>query len=160
MITLSNGYPYYVHLFALHAVRAALDDPPEGHWLSRKRRHVAEIHLETGLRRAVEDDGLSLSTKYNDAVTSTGKRQARKLALEALARTADVEVDLRTIRQSFLDAHPNDDPRFLGSALRELAERHHLLVRRTRMGSTTQLYRFRDPLMKGYVRTRERLNHT
>ena len=154
----SDGFPYFTHLLAKHAVQAALAAADDGFRLVRRRTRVTHAHFRTGLARAVDDSSLELKSQYAGAVAAAGQRQGRRLVLEALARLSESEGDLKTIRASHLAVYPHekDNTRFVSRALRDLVERDRILARRRRAGRGQVLYRFRNPLMRPYVRIHER----
>jgi hypothetical protein len=150
ILNFSDGFPYYTHLLALHCARRALRDD------------LSEVTLEdfdAALGEALADCALDLQTSYNRAVETTGVVRVRRSILEALASFHDTEVPFASIKAAFLKAHPEYKPEslnFLNTATRAMKEDYAILADRGLPKSKRNLYRFKNPLMRGYVRLRMR----
>ncbi len=141
----SDGYPYYTHLLALHAVRAA-----------RRRRSavVTPTDFQAGLDGAISDCLLELQRSYERAVETTGTVRARRSVLEGIARHGDTEIPFSAIRAEFIREHPTYSGKpvnFLSNAIGKLKD-DGVLADRGRAKSTSNKYRFRNPLMRNYIR--------
>jgi hypothetical protein len=80
--------------------------------------------------------------------------------MEAVATLNDLEVPFKAIRQSFLQLHPEygtlERLNFISTAIKPLKEDYEILADRDMPKSKNNLYRFRNPLMRAYVRLRMR----
>ncbi|MBI2316157.1 MAG: ATP-binding protein [Betaproteobacteria bacterium] len=78
--SLSQGLPYYTHLLALYAARAALDG---------QSRQITSVHIETAIRDAMERSQQSIKTSYYEATKSQQSDNIFRQVLLAcaLART-------------------------------------------------------------------------
>ena len=145
----SDGFPYYTHLLALHCARKAIN---EG-------REVVEIaDFEAALDMILLDCDLSLRTAYTNAVETSGEVRMRRSIMEAMASLNDLEVPFRDIRKAFLELHPEygtpKNLNFLSTALPGLKDRYGILADKGLPKSKNNLYRFKNPLMRAYVRLR------
>lgn len=152
----SDGFPYYTHLLALHAARRVIKTGGDT---------VNLADFDEGLESILADCDLSLRTAYQRAVETTGDVKARKSIMEALASLQETEVPFKQIRLAFLKSHPayGDDPNklnFLSTAIKPLKEDLGILVDRNLPKSTKNLYRFKNPLMRAYVRLQMRREGT
>jgi hypothetical protein len=149
ILQLSDGFPYYTHLLALHCSRRAM---------SEARTHVALDDLERALDEILLDCDLELRTAYDAAVETSGDVKLRKSVMEALASLNDLEVPFRAIREAFLERHPEYETlerlNFLSTAITPLRDEYRILADRGLPKSKNNLYRFRNPLMRAYVRLR------
>jgi hypothetical protein len=143
----SDGFPYYTHLIALHCSRRAINEDREFVELSDFEGAVDDILL---------DCDLQLRTAYSNAVETSGELRTRRSIMEAMARLNDLEVPFRLMRQSFLDLHPEyqtlERLNFLSPATSELREKYGILADKGLPKSKNNLYRFKNPLMRAYVR--------
>jgi len=64
IVGLSQGFPHYTHLLALHSVRACIDSNDS---------EVLPEHVDTAIRKSVEDAQQSLKSAYYKAVSSPRK---------------------------------------------------------------------------------------
>ena len=80
--------------------------------------------------------------------------------MEAVASFNDAEVPFKAIREVFLKRHPEyvDLSRlnFLSTAIKPLKEVYGILSDKGLPKSKRNLYRFTNPLMRGYIRLRMR----
>ena len=145
----SDGFPYYTHLFALHCSRHAIDDG---------RDFVELSDFDQALDAILLDCDLQLRTTYNNAVETTGEVRMRRSIMEAMASLNDLEVPFRDIRSAFLELHPEygspQNLNFLSTALPDLKDQYGILADKGLSKSKNNLYRFQNPLMRGYVRLR------
>ena len=81
---LSRGLPHYAHLLGLLAGRAALD---------KKFLRVAEEHVQSAVREAIDKAQASIQSDYAGAITSSRKEARYKEVLLAcaLAETGDLD---------------------------------------------------------------------
>jgi hypothetical protein len=142
----SDGFPYYTHLHALHACRVVIEG---------KRRHITLEDFESSLDEILNDCDLALKKAYSAAVETTGEVRVRKSILEAVATITHTDVTFKEIRESFLKLHPEyKQPaklNFLSTAIKPLKETYRVLEDSGRPKSKKNLYRFTNPLMRGYV---------
>jgi len=151
IIDWSDGFPYYTHLLAKHSVAAASERPESRIGVIRRRSRVTTEDFKIGLRRAVHNDLLALQAHFRDAVA---ERESRRAALRAVAACTVSEPTFKEIKQAARGgSDPKQETRILRTALNALVDREpRILVRRDRLSDRQGLYRFRDPLMRAYVR--------
>lgn len=146
IVAASDGFPYYTHLHALHASRAVI---------AAKRRHVTLEDFESSLDEILNDCDLALRKAYSAAIETTGEVRVRKSILEAIATITHPDVSFKEIRESFLKLHPEygkpEKLNFLSTAIKPLKETYRILEDSGRPKSKKNLYRFTNPLMRGYV---------
>lgn len=152
IVQASDGFPYYTHLFGLHCARRAR---------SLDQSTVLLDDFEAALDEILADCHLSLQRSYEKAVETTGEVKTRKTIMEALAGVNELEIPFRRIREGFLSLHPNRyesvaQLNFLTPAIAEL-KNMGAIEDRDLPKSPNNLYRFNDPLMRAYVRLRQRL---
>jgi Cdc6-like AAA superfamily ATPase len=150
ILQFSDGFPYYTHLFALHASTRAVD---EG------RTHVTIDDFDHALEEIVADCSLSLKKAYNRAVETSGDLQMRKSVMEALASVNDTEVPFKRIREAFMDLHPGKykdakELNFLSTAMKPLKEDYNILIDKNLPRSKNNAWSFANPLMRAYVNLR------
>jgi hypothetical protein len=147
IVQFSDGFPYYTHLFALHGARRALD---------RGSDTIGIDDFEQALDVILADCDLALRKAYTDAVETSGDVRVRKSVMEAMANVNDIEVSFKTIRAEFLKLHPDRYDtmarlNFISPYLTQLKQKQ-ILADRGLPKSKNNLYRFANPLMRGYVR--------
>jgi Cdc6-like AAA superfamily ATPase len=149
ILQFSDGFPYYTHLLALHSVRQTITDG---------REEVEIGDFETALEGILLDCDLQLKTAYENAVETTGDVRMRRSIMEAMAQLNDLEVPFRAIRGAFLKLHPEyGSPQklnFLSTALPALRDKYGIIADKNLPKSKNNFYRFRNPLMRAYVRLR------
>lgn len=148
IIRYSDGFPYYTHLHALHAVRRSLR---EG------QTRVSLAHFVGALDSILSDADLTLSRMYEDAAETTGTVKTRKSVMEAVARLEKQEVTFREIKASFRETHPQytiKQADFISPHLGELVDKYGVLQSRGVKKSADRTYRFANPLMRAYVKLR------
>jgi AAA ATPase domain len=142
----SDGFPYYTHLLALHATRAAL---------AGDEARVSMAHFQTALDEVLEDADLLLRRTYTDAVETTGNIKVRKSIMQAMAGQEKPELTFREVRSAFQKVHPQyrslDSLNFINVGLGELVEKYQVLQSRGIKKSSDRTYRFLNPLMRTYV---------
>lgn len=148
IIRFSDGFPYYTHLHALHAVRHALKEGGD---------RVELQHFTSALHEILEDADLTLQDAYTSAIETGPKAtvQTRKSIMEALARLEKQEVTFREIKESFQRDHPDYSMKqldFINPHLGELVEKYGILQGRGVKKSADRTYRFANPLMRAYVK--------
>lgn len=144
----SDGFPYYTHLFALESVRAA----------RRRPSVVVELDdFEGALGAILANTDLTLRTSYENAVETGGEVKVRKSVLQAMAARNDAEVTFQAIREGFLELHRErydnaEQLNFISPEMTRLIEDFGVLDDRGLRKSTRNRYRFKNPLMRAYVR--------
>ena len=143
---LSRGLPHYAHLLGLLAGRAALDE---------KFLRVAEEHVQSAVREAIDKAQASIQSDYAGAITSSRKEARYKEVLLAcaLAETGDLDWfypgDVRgpleriVKREYKIEAFARHLHAFCEPA------RGPVLVKDTK--SARPRFRFENPLMEPYV---------
>ena len=154
ILTYSDGFPYYTHLLALHSSRRAI---------AGGRDVVDMADFDEALDEILADCDLGLRSAYSRAVETSGEVKMRKSVMEAMASLNDPEVQFKAIREAFLASHPQyGSPgalNFLSTAVKPLKDEYRILADKGMPKSKRNLYRFRNPLMRGYVRLRMRREH-
>ena len=144
--SLSQGLPYITHLLALQSVRAAL---------AEKNLKIESVHVETGMRSALDQWQQSIKHSYYAATKS---QQPDNIFKEVLLACALAEIDdlgyfsAAAVRTplNIITGHGYDIPNF-ARHLKEFSEagRGPILER---VGTVRRLrYRFRSPLMRPYI---------
>jgi len=150
IVQASDGFPYYAHLFGLHCTRRArkLDSD-----------EVTLEDFETALDEILAGCHLNLARAYEKAAETTGTVKVRKSIMESMANSNEVEMPSRKIREEFLKIHPDRYKQsrlnFLAPAMAQLQEME-IITDRGLKRSPNNLHRFNDPLMRAYVRLRQR----
>jgi len=149
IVQYSDGFPYYTHLYGLHCAKRAIKDG---------NARVTIEHFERSLDEILADCDLALRRTYDRAAETTGDVRVRKTVMEAMANVNDLEIPFRKIREEFLLLHPNryksvDQLNFISPSIAQLKEMD-VLTDSGLPKSPNNLYRFRNPLMRGYVRLR------
>jgi AAA domain len=146
----SDGFPYYTHLHALQAVLEALKEPSD---------RVTVGHFMSALTRILKQADLALRRAYEDAVETTGKIRTRKSVLEAMATFEKQEVTFREIKAAFWKIHPQYQNLkaldFINPYLTQLISKYAIVQSRGIPRSADRRYRFRNPLMRGYIRLKQ-----
>jgi KaiC/GvpD/RAD55 family RecA-like ATPase len=147
IVQYSDGFPYYTHLYGLHCSRRAIKDAS---------RAVTIEHFERGLDEILADCDLRLRRAYQRAAETSGEVRVRKTVMEALATVSELEIPFKRIREEFLKLHPGryrsvDQLNFISPSVSELMNMDILADKGMRK-SPRNLYRFKNPLMRGYVR--------
>jgi hypothetical protein len=146
----SDGFPYYTHLHALHAVLTALKEPSE---------RVTLAHFSAALSMILRQADLSLRTSYNDAIETSGKIRTRKSILEAMATFEKQEVTFGEIKQAFWKIHPQyanlKALDFINPYLDQLITKYEVVQSRGVPRSADRTYRFPNPLMRAFVRLKQ-----
>jgi len=149
IVQYSDGFPYYTHLYGLHCARRAIKDGSPA---------VTIEHFEGALDSILADCDLALRRTYLDAAETSGDVRVRKTVMEAMASVNDLEVTFKTIREEFFKLHPGryesiQKLNFISPSMTELKDLN-VLSDRGASKSKNNLYRFTNPLMRGYVRLR------
>jgi Cdc6-like AAA superfamily ATPase len=143
---LSRGLPHYTHALGLHAVRAALDD---GQLLVQTR------HVDTAIRRALEEAQQSTISAYHKAISSQRRDNlyAQVLLACALAETDPMgyfaPADLREPMSRVMN-RPYDIANFIQHLNLFCKEERARILQRTGVARRYR-YRFRNPLMQPFV---------
>ena len=148
IVSLSDGFPHFVHLLCLYSAIAA------GRHLLHGRPaeiFVGEREYRLGLSSAVQKAEHSLQEAYAAAVVTTRRKSdIYELALNAMALSEDRDVQVRQLAShaSFLageDLRPEKFSNALGQLIKP--DRGRILTK-VRDG----YYKFTNPLMRAYVR--------
>ncbi len=146
----SDGFPYYTHLHALHAVLTALKEPSE---------RVSLAHFSAALSTILRQADLFVRTAYNDAIETSGKIRTRKSILEAMSTFEKQEITFGEIKQAFWKIHPQYENSkaldFISPHLDELITKYKIVQSRGVPRSADRTYRFRNPLMRAFVRLKQ-----
>jgi hypothetical protein len=145
LVEVSDKLPYYVHLIAVNAAEVALN---------RASATVEVSDFERGLKAAARDCDAELSTAYEVAIPSMRESEIYRRIVWAMAE-GDARVSppaAITLRVNAIAAVENDEPvtvQAVGAALKKLiAAKRKSILKKEQSG----LYRFSNPLMRGYVR--------
>jgi hypothetical protein len=146
----SDGFPYYTHLHALHSVLTALKENSD---------RVTVNHFSSALSMILRQADLSLRTSYSNAIETTGTIRTRKSVLEAMATFEKQEVTFGEIKTAFWKIHTHyQNPKaldFISPFLDELITKYAIVQSRGIPRSSDRTYRFRNPLMRAYVRLKQ-----
>lgn len=149
IVTNADGFPYYAHLYALHSARVARR---EG------RTVITADDFGHALASILDSCSATLREEYGRATRARGDPALRRGALAAVASLPAVEIASQEVRCAFVAAHPEyervERVRFLGRILNELRDESGILEEAW-LDDGTPAVRFRDPLMRVYVRLRE-----
>lgn len=100
---------------------------------------------------------LELRSRYQRAAETSGQVRTRRSILEAMAAQRALEISFKAIREAFVQLHPQYREKqlnFLSPAVTQLKAEYGILSDKDRPKSKNNLYRFTNPLMRGYVRLR------
>jgi hypothetical protein len=151
----SDGFPYYTHLMALHCARKLVGS---------RSREAGLADFDEILGEIIADCDLQLRNAYRRAIETSGEVRVRKSILDAIALQNEPEVPFRAIRTAFLKLHPEyktvERLNFLSTAIMPLKDEYGVLADSGLPKSNRNLYRFRNPLMRGYVRLLMRREQT
>ena len=146
----SDGFPYYTHLLALCASRAALE---------AGAARVTMDHFSYALGEVLDNADLSLKRAYTNAAETSGEVKVRKSIMQALATQEKTELTFREVRAAFQKIHRAydlDSLGFINVGLGDLVGKYRVLQSRGRPKSPNRTYRFANPLMRTYVLLRAR----
>lgn len=148
IVTHAGGFPYYAHLYALHCSLVTMRNG---------RETVLVNDFYAGLDEIIEACSGTLKESYGRAIRGRGQPALRQGALAALATPEEAEVSMQMVQQAFLELQPRyeriERVRFIGKLLKEFQEEFGILEQAWR-DDGTPAYRFRDPLMRVYIRLR------
>ncbi|WP_407540849.1 ATP-binding protein [Deinococcus radiomollis] len=148
ILNISDNFPYWVHLLATSSAEICL---------IRSVKTVNQVEFRLTLSKAAKEAEASLKEDYNLASRSTHGSTIYRRILSALANNDDVSLSLSTVQQ---DINEKGDKvvtkQSVGQALIVLTkpERRKIVVR-----EGDGFYKFRNPLMKGYIKVSESLNN-
>jgi hypothetical protein len=147
IIRYSDGFPYYTHLLALHASRAAIADGS---------KFVTANHFSEALGEVLEDADLSLKRAYANAVETSGSVKVRRSIMQAMASQERTELTFDEIRTPFQQIHPQyltvaSLNGVINPGLSALVDKHQVLQSRGKKKSIARTYRFANPLMRSYI---------
>jgi hypothetical protein len=150
IVDYADGFPYYAQLFALETARVGE---------LRGSSTLTSADFDQALPSIIRSCLTTLKDAYKQAIRSTtSKPSPRRGVLAALARAEDIEVSSRQVQEAFLRDYPQyeriERVRFVGRSLAELRDEHNILEEAW-LDDGTRGYRFRDPLMRVYVRLRD-----
>ena len=142
----SAGLPYFTHLLGQHAVSEALDGDSN---------HIKKDHVESAMKKAIDDSEREMKTAYYDATRSRHPRSQFSTTLAACALTqhddfgyftaANVRDSLTVIKEAL-----SDIPSFVGHLERFCDLQKGGILQASGQKHQTR-YRFRDPLMQPFV---------
>ena len=145
IVELSDRFPYYLHLLATGAARAAL---------IRDSVAVQDRDLVAGIKAAATDADQSLRKTYDDAVLSVKRSEIYRQILWGLASLPGASHTVAEIAEAansiaVQEGGTEVTVQAIGQALKKLVtdERRKILI--PRAGG---IYSFSNPLMKGFVR--------
>ncbi len=145
IIEICDLLPYYLHLLASSSAR---------HALSRGSKEVTEADLSEGIKAAAADADETLRTVYEHAILSKNKTEIYRQVLWALSELtwADYSVShIAAAATRIADAEGTNgvSDATIGRALKKLTTsgKKEILI-----AKSSGFYRFRNPLMKGFVR--------
>jgi ATPase family associated with various cellular activities (AAA) len=148
IVEYADGFPFYAHLYALQSSRIARRSG---------RRLIGLEDFETALDDIISSCAPPLKEEYSRAIRGRGQASVRQGTLAALATLDDIEVSVTDAQRKFLELHPQYERveriRFVGRILRELRDEHGILEDAW-LNDGRPGFRFRDPLMRVYVRLR------
>ncbi len=145
MVELSDRMPFYLHLLATESAKSALE---------RGSNKVTPEDLRRGSAAAAEDSVLSLREAYEHAILSVKQSAIYRRsiwALAALAGTSHTVAEITTAVNEIAETEGQAavTPQAVGQALKKLSTQEKGEILETR---TMGIYRFHQPLMKGFVR--------
>ena len=148
IVSHADGFPYYAHLYALHCSQAAMRDG---------RITVTLEDFYGALDQILESCAGTLKESYGQAIRGRGQPAIRQGVLAALASGERIQISQDEVLQAFLALHPHyeriDRVRFVAKQLKEFREEFAILEQAW-LDDGTPAYRFRDPLMRVYIRLR------
>lgn len=149
IVSLSDGLPYYVHLFALHAAGWAVDED---------RTDITSDDFLRALPEVLEAGERGLPRLFDEASERTGTVQLRRRVMEAMAEADEPELDTPGIRRAFESLFPefstSERLRRVGAAASQLVELGVLVEAEGR--GAGRRFRMAHPLMRAYIRLRRR----
>lgn len=143
---LSRGLPHYTHLLARHAVRSAVDKDEE---------LVKQEHVDSAIRRALDEAQQSIKTAYHKATMSTRKDHlyVQVLLACALARTDELGYfapgDVRE-PMSRIMGRAYDTPNFARHLNDFCGDERGRILQKTGVPHRFR-YRFGNPLLQPYI---------
>jgi uncharacterized protein len=148
VISLSDGFPYYLHLLCTNAARSAVE---------RNSTNVEDQDLTIALMNAAEEADQSLRRDYENAIVSSS--DIFRKVLSSLASLPGTTYKLADITQRINSMYSGDvdvSPQNVGWALKQLTlEPKNSVVTVRGHG----IYSFTNPLMKGFIKIIAAKNH-
>jgi hypothetical protein len=144
----ADGFPYYAHLYALHCSQIAIND----------RRDVVRLSdFYAALDRILDSCAGTLKESYSRSIRGRGQPAIRQGVLAALASGEEFEIAQDKVLRAFLALHPHyervERVRFIAKQLKEYRDELAILEQAW-LDDGTPAYRFRDPLLRVYIRLR------
>jgi hypothetical protein len=145
IVELSDGFPYVVHLLALHAAR------------STKRAMRAEVtgdDVSSAVRSAVSEFREEFRKSLELAEERSGNVRPRRHIMQALAHANQRDFSTAEVRELYrrrFDIDPQQGLAFLNVALGGLLTPQKGAVLRRRGSRGRYRYGFRNPLMRPYI---------
>lgn len=147
IVRLSDGFPHYVHLIALYASLAAVEES-----LGRPSHtpRVGEAEYRRGVEGAIQNCEHTLVEAYENAVVTTKKKSdIYELILHGIAMGEGPVAQVRDIAQHASTLAGREiKPARLSTALGNLTRERGQVLTKVRDGH----YKFTNPLLRGYVR--------
>ncbi len=149
LIMVSDRFPYFVHLIGRNSAKAALE---------RGSTLIEKAIYEAGLAAAATDCDAELGNEYERAISSSKQSEIYRRIIWSVAKLEQRVVTPQMIVEQVNGMAKGEGdlsvtPQAVGAALKNLVERRKILTK-----ESDGLYRFRNPLMRGYVRlVRDRL---
>jgi hypothetical protein len=145
IVELSDGFPYVVHLSALHAARSAI---------RAMRAEVTDGDVSSAVGSAVSEFREEFRRSLELAEERSGKEQPRRHIIRALAHAKGRDFSTAEVRQLYQHRRqidPSKDLAFLNVALGALLSPERGAVLRRRGSRRRYRWGFRNPLMRPYI---------
>lgn len=144
---MSDGFPYYIHLFGEHLTYSMMDDADVVDTASYD-------HFDNALRRSIEEANTSLKKRYEVATQKAKHSAGYERALWALSSTRDYERPIAKIYESYRDicGRLSEEPITKSSFYQLMAK-----LKSSAHGEIIEMksrgwYRFNENIIRGYVR--------
>lgn len=149
IVRLADGFPHFVHLIALYASLAAIEQVVERPEL--REIEIGDAEYEQGVDEAIRNSEYTLIESYENAVISTRRKtDVYELILQAIAMGSEPVAQVQDIaRYASILAGQQRRAAQLSTALGTLtSEAKGGILTKVRDG----YYKFTNPLMRAYVR--------
>ncbi len=145
IVELSDGFPYVLHLLALHAARLAK---------RAQRDEVIADDVFSAVKSAVSEFREEFKRSVELAIERSGNVRPRQHIMQALAHAKERDFSTAEVRDLYrrrFHIDPLKDLGFLNVALGELLTDQKGAVLRRRGSRGLYRYGFRNPLMRPYI---------
>jgi hypothetical protein len=145
IVELSDGFPYVVHLLALHAARSAK---------RAMRNEVTDDDVSSAVKSAVSEFREEFRRSVELAIEQSGNVRPRLHIMRALAHAKERDFSTAEVRDLYrrrFNIDPRKDLAFLNVALGGLLTAQKGAVLRRRGSRGRYRYGFRNPLMRPYM---------